>query len=382
MATPRISLLNCQIIIGLVLIVGAGWWVSLEKGPLDAAKTSNLELRGHESRVHSVAFAPDGQTLATCGGDARVKLWQIHRGGVNSQASGATGETTLPHGFEVMDVAFSPDGKLLATLGVDTLSLWSCQSHGCELVEQIRGPSRLCLAWAPDGRSLAVGLVDGNIQVLDMPRATPRTVLRGHANMVRRLAFTAEGRMLASSGMDGTVRLWDVALGRELRIIGETTGAFHAIACSPDGRWLALAEYGDRPADAILWDLRANRIRFRLAGHSHGISGLAFSREGDVLASGSLDQTIRLWSPETGEALAILREPGGKIRSLALSPDGTKVAYSLGHSVKVWEPGRDASMTQRSTRSPYSLPLCALNGSLPVPSTSSAAISRRKPFSK
>jgi WD40 repeat protein len=342
-ATSRISLFNSQIIIGLAFIVGVGWWLSIEPGPLDAAKPSRLELRGHASRVHSIVFAPDGKTVATCGGDATVKFWHIDRNDVNSRATGATVDSTLPHGFEVLTLACSPDGKLLATLGIDTLSLWSCHPHGYELAEQIRGPSQLSLAWAPDGRSLAVGLVDGRVQVLDMPGARPRKVLCGHTDMVRRLAFTADGRLLASSGMDGTVRLWDVALGRELGVIGETTGAFHAIACSPDGRWLALAEYGVRPADVILWDLRANRIRSRLAGHANGISSLAFSREGDVLASGSLDQTVRLWSPETGEVLAILWEPSGKIRSLALSPDSTMVAYSLGDSVKIWERGAVAS---------------------------------------
>jgi WD40 repeat protein len=170
-----------------------------------------------------------------------------------------------------------------------------------------------------------------------MPGARQAKVLRGHAKMVRRLAFAADGKTLASSSMDGQVKLWDIALGRELRTIGLTAGAFHALAFSPDGRSLALAEYGTRPADVILWDLGANQIRSRLAGHTDGISSLSFSVDGRILASGSLDQTMRLWDPDTGKALAILREPAGKTRSLALSPDGTRLAYSDGETLKTCE---------------------------------------------
>jgi WD40 repeat protein len=137
--------------------------------------------------------------------------------------------------------------------------------------------------------------------------------------------------------MDGQVKLWDVALGRELRTIAQAAGAFHAIAFSPDSHSLALAAYGTRPADVILWDLQANRIRARLGGHSEGISSFSFSGDGRMLASGSFDQTIRLWDPDTGKALAILREPAGKIRCMALSPDGTRLAYTHGETVKIWE---------------------------------------------
>jgi WD40 repeat protein len=153
--------------------------------------------------------------------------------------------------------------------------------------------------------------------------------------MVRRLAFSPNGRVLASSSLDGKVKLWDVVLGTEIRTVGESRSAFHAIAMAPDGNTLAMAEYGSAPSDIVLWDLKASRVRSRLVGHLGGVSALEYSRNGRLLASASLDRTIRIWHTATGNCREILHLSEARITSMALSKDGSRLAYSDGIAVMI-----------------------------------------------
>jgi WD40 repeat protein len=331
----RLSLLNRDLIVLLVLIGGPGLWLIAVSNTGPQARSHRPERPGHLARVNSLIFAPDGQTLASCGSDATVRLWNTDRLVDHERAIEAGADAVLPHASEVFAAAFSPDGRVLATLEVDRLSLWSCAPNGYSLEFQRATGSQLCLEWAPDARVLAVGIADGTIQLLDATDASLRKVLRGHDDMVRRLAFSPDGRVLASSGLDGKVKLWDVVLGAELRTIEESTGCFHAIAMAPDGNTLAMAKYGSGPSDIVLRDLMTSRVRSRLVGHLGGISALHYSRDGQVLASASLDRTIRLWNPEAGNSLEVLPVSEGRITAMALSMDGTRLAYSDGSVVRI-----------------------------------------------
>ena len=107
-------------------------------------------------------------------------------------------------------------------------------------------------------------------------------------------------------------------------------GRFHALAFAPDGRTLALAEWQSNEGDILLWDLEANRLRSRLAGHTDGIGQLAFSRDGRLLVSGGRDKKIMFWDPDTAAMLGVIRDAGGMVNALALTPDGTQLAFVTG----------------------------------------------------
>jgi WD40 repeat protein len=153
--------------------------------------------------VRSLAFAPDGKTLAsnTVGGEGAITLWDVGTGRVL-----ATLRDTPP---PLWRVAFAPDGKTLAATCTDhSVGLW-------DVAAGVRRRSIPCaalarsLAYAPDGRILAIGLSDGDILLWDPAADRRRALLHAHKNSVTDLTFAPAGRELASTAMDGTIRLWD-----------------------------------------------------------------------------------------------------------------------------------------------------------------------------
>ena len=159
--------------------------------------------------VEGVAFSPDGKTLASCGWDNTVRIWDVSRlsDGPPSQP------VVLPHGSVRYAVAFSADGTLLAAAGDKSLTIWACTSgRYTPLLEEVSETSR-CLAFSADGRTLAIGTDDGSIRLLDMPSGHERAVLRGHRGIVRSVAFSADARRLVSTSESRSIMLWDAIEG-------------------------------------------------------------------------------------------------------------------------------------------------------------------------
>ncbi|MGE5261980.1 MAG: hypothetical protein ACM3S0_01250, partial [Acidobacteriota bacterium] len=291
-------------------------------------------LRGHTDWVQSVAFSPDGKTLASGSDDHMIILWDV-------ATLQPIGPPLTGHSGAVLSVAFSPDGKTLASGSQDsTIILWDVatrQSLGPPLTAHTAAVNTI--AFSPDGKTLASGSQDSTILLWDVATRTKiGTALTGHTSMVSRLAFSPDGKTLASGSWDATIILWDVATRTRIGppLTGHTS-IVYSIAFSPDGKTLASGSY-DRAI--ILWDVATRQpLGPPLNVHASTVTSVAFSPDGKTLASGSADKTILLWDVATRRPLSPpLTGHMSSVLSVAFNPDGkTLTSSSADKTIILWD---------------------------------------------
>jgi len=284
---------------------------------------------GHISPVTSVAFSPDGKTIASGSEDNTIILWDAATGEVRRQLKGHTNMVT--------SVAFSPDGKTIASGSYDdTIILWDAATG--EMKRQLKGHSSgvTSIAFSPDGKTIASGNGDGTIILWDAATGEIRRQLKGHTWDVSSVAFSPDGETIASGSCDGTIILWDAATGEMKRQLKGHTNWVQRVAFSPDGSTIAS---GSDDETIILWDAATGEMRRQLKGHSSPVWSVAFSPDGKTIASGSEDHTIILWDAATGEMRRQLKgHLFWQVFSVAFSPDGKTIASgSSDHTIILWD---------------------------------------------
>ena len=327
-------------------------------------------LTGHTQSVNSVAFSPDGLLLASASWDGMVRLWDVR--------SGRTWALLEGHDGLVLSVAFSSDGQFLATAGDDrSIKLWEVPTFvqraliAGEIPPADQEPIHVvpraslkghtdcvrCVVFSPDGRTLASCGSDTTIRVWDMPipvregvgivaggsvrppMTTPRErwLIQAHRSVVWSIAFSPDGQTLVSGGEDKMLCFHDLSgLHPVLKRSDKQTDAVIAVAFSPDGSTLASV---CNTEDAIIhiWDAQLGTERLRLRGHTRAVYGLAFSKSGKWLASGSFDKTVRLWDVESGEEQAVFKGHDASVRCVAFSPDRRLLASAgMDQRIRLW----------------------------------------------
>ena len=219
--------------------------------------------------------------------------------------------TTLEgHADVVLSVAYSPDGKTLASGSEDnTIKLWDVATERIRILATLKGhtSSVTSVVYSPDGKTFASGYEDGVVKVWDVAKRKNIATPEGHKDAVLSIAYSPDGETLASSSRDRTIKLWDVATGSNITTLyGNTFDEFAAIAYSPDGEKLASGagfifqgQYKGK-GTIKLWDVWTGQNIDTLEGgehhHTGRVTSIAYSPDGKTLASGSSDNTIKLWN--------------------------------------------------------------------------------------
>ena len=340
-----------------------------------------IPITGLTKPQNTLAFSPDGQTLAVGGDDNTIRLLNIQQNSVVTLDAGA-GITNLAYSAdgslliaqcdnqavkiydaakkaflrEVVGVAkqaaISPNGRILASVDKSsqedddmdirrTVALWNV-FNGKKLRTFIgNSPRVLCFAFSPDGTKLTTGGADRAMRTYDVATGRDASEFNGYRKVIKAVAFDKTGNHLATAHSDkdgNNIRLWDLEKGTEPADLKAPLIQVASLSYTADGKTLAAGGTSLDNKSIVVWNVETSKITKTITTDDSPIQAVAISPDGSMIASGAIDSVVSLWNVASGKLDKKLRGHKKSVYSVAFSPDGKTLATaSSDRSVRLWD---------------------------------------------
>ena len=287
-------------------------------------------LVGHTNSVNSVRFHPTERLLVSASTDSTIRYWDTGSGFAPQRVI----QTALA---QVHGIAFSPNGDHLVMVGESNASCPVFETRSGKLLQQMETEAdswHRRIAYSPDGKLLAGCNCDGVVTVWDAETGKGHR-LEGHLPWLLGIAFGPDTRrpLLAVASTSGEIRIWNPVTGRQVTPTLTHLGA-SGLAFSSDGQRLATVGWDNV---VRVWDTKTWKIVEQVRDPTGGPNGVAFSPDGKLVAWGATDSTVKVWRLGS-EEVATLRGHRNWVWDVAFSPAGDIIA-SAGRdgTVKIWK---------------------------------------------
>jgi WD40 repeat protein len=278
----------------------------------------------HHEEVLCAQFSPDGKKIVTASRDGTAVVWDAKSGKALTPA--------LKHDQIVWFAQFSPDSARVLTVSDQTARIWNV-SDGKPVMEPLKQKLITSAQFSPDGTHIVITTTDHEAQIYDARTGTPSTQPLKHAGPVLSAQFSTDGTRIATASADKTARIWDAQSGRALTPPLQHSGEVVSARFSPDGQRLVTAS---RDWSARIWDARSGELQIDIMDN-RDVEFAQFTPDGRRVVTKSADKDVSIWDAQSGKILTTLHHEY-VIASVELSPDGTKIVTAGGHenTINVW----------------------------------------------
>lgn len=264
----------------------------------------------------SVAFSPDGRTLAAGGEDGNLRVFAVEDDRLLQ---------TLPIGAAVHALAYSPDGSRLAGAGDEkAIRIFDTSTYG-EILRASPGDAAVgALAFSFDGRLLAVGGKDQLVRVLEASSGAEKIQFRAHEKEVTSLVFSPDAELLVSGSIDRSARAFDLKLGRAGLVFAGHDDEVRSVVFTADSRFVLTAS-----TDKLVrvFGRTSARTIARIDGDDPVVS-LGISKDGTTLVTSGVNRTLRVFDISNAAPPPPKRDLSSPVSSLSIARDGISVAVS------------------------------------------------------
>lgn len=311
------------------------------------------------SPIYCLAWSPDGMRIATGEQDTTIHIWQATASSTTALGS-LLFKISLPTSdlasetpkFAIKCLAWASDSARLAFGYLDTIQVWDFNTkqelailNGATTQNTGNGLGTT-VVWSPDGTQIACGGISTSASpqvtllhlpsgqtTISMPPNPPNALNRIPASTPLSLAWSPDGTSMAIGLSEQLVNVWRLSDGSLISRYQGHQGGVSTLAWSPNGQYIAsscgftIANPNNiRESTVHIWKVTTGERILMYTGHKASINALAWSPDGNYLASGSGDQTVQIWHTTTGQTVHTYRGHTAEVTAVSWSSDGTRVA--------------------------------------------------------